>query len=110
MLHGDLKTVNVLLKSAGGEGRRFVAKVADFGLSVQIDKAQTHMSNVFQVRRACGPWAPGRYAECQRGQCICCLAFVSPHLDPCSCHGEAGLFTWLMRGVASVVPLACRAP
>lgn len=110
MLHGDLKTVNVLLKSAGGEGRGFVAKVADFGLSVQIDKAQTHMSNVFQVRRACGPWAPGRYADCQWLQCRCSSTFLSPHLQPCSCHDAVGLFTWLMRCVASVVMLECRAP
>eukprot|EP00798_Chlamydomonas_sp_ICE-L_P029341 gene29341-8895_t len=48
VLHGDLKSVNVLLKSNGSEGRGFCAKVADFGLSVQMDGAATHMSNVFQ--------------------------------------------------------------
>lgn len=40
---------NILLKSSGGaEGRPFVAKVADFGLSMRIDPDATHVSNVFQ--------------------------------------------------------------
>jgi hypothetical protein len=42
---------NILLKSSGGaEGRPFVAKVADFGLSMRIDPNATHVSNVYQVR------------------------------------------------------------
>lgn len=41
---------NILLKSSGGaDGRPFVAKVADFGLSMRIDPAATHVSNVYQV-------------------------------------------------------------
>jgi hypothetical protein len=44
---------NILLKSSGGDGRKFVAKVADFGLSMRIDPAATHVSNVFQVRLGC---------------------------------------------------------
>lgn len=40
---------NILLKSSGGaEGRPFVAKVADFGLSMRIDPNATHVSNVYQ--------------------------------------------------------------
>lgn len=31
--HGDLKGTNVLLQTAGGHANKFVAKVADFGLS-----------------------------------------------------------------------------
>jgi hypothetical protein len=46
-----LQARNILLKSSGGaDGRKFVAKVADFGLSMCIDPAATHVSNVFQVR------------------------------------------------------------
>jgi serine/threonine protein kinase len=36
-----------MLKSSG-DGRGFVAKVADFGLSVKMGLMETHMSNVFQ--------------------------------------------------------------
>jgi hypothetical protein len=44
---------NILLKSSGGgQGRPFIAKVADFGLSVRIDPMATHVSNVYQVRFA----------------------------------------------------------
>lgn len=56
---------NILLKSSGGaEGRPFVAKVADFGLSMRIDPNATHVSNVFQVR-PCGrlPTLAGREAS-----------------------------------------------
>lgn len=42
---------NVLLKSAGADARGFVAKVSDFGLSVKMDPAETHVSNVYQVSR-----------------------------------------------------------
>lgn len=46
-----LQARNILLKSSGGaEGRPFVAKVADFGLSMRIDPNATHVSNVYQVR------------------------------------------------------------
>jgi hypothetical protein len=40
-----------MLKSSGSEGRGVVAKVADFGLSIKLDAAETHVSNAFQVRR-----------------------------------------------------------
>lgn len=47
----DPQARNILLKSSGGaEGRPFVAKVADFGLSMRIDPNATHVSNVYQVR------------------------------------------------------------
>jgi hypothetical protein len=39
---------NVLLKSAGGDARGFVAKVSDFGLSMRIDPTETHVSNFYQ--------------------------------------------------------------
>jgi serine/threonine protein kinase len=38
----------VLLKSAGGDDRGFVAKVSDFGLSMRIDPSETHVSNFYQ--------------------------------------------------------------
>lgn len=47
VVHGDLKARNVLLTAAVGH-RGFVAKVADFGLSVNIDPQDTHVSNLFQ--------------------------------------------------------------
>jgi hypothetical protein len=56
---------NILLKSSGGaEGRPFVAKVADFGLSMRIDPNATHVSNVYQVR--------GHVEACRQGlRCKC---------------------------------------
>jgi serine/threonine protein kinase len=36
-----------MLKSSG-EGRGFTAKVADFGLSVKMSSAETHMNNMYQ--------------------------------------------------------------
>ncbi|GFR51737.1 hypothetical protein Agub_g14113, partial [Astrephomene gubernaculifera] len=44
-----LKARNILLKSGGcGDGRPYVAKVADFGLSMRMDPHETHVSNVYQ--------------------------------------------------------------
>jgi len=40
---------NIMLKSAGSEGRGVTAKVADFGLAVKMDHMETHLSNAFQV-------------------------------------------------------------
>ncbi|GIL53854.1 hypothetical protein Vafri_9483 [Volvox africanus] len=49
IVHGDLKARNILLKTGGvGDGRSYVAKVADFGLSLRIDPHETHVSNVYQ--------------------------------------------------------------
>ncbi|KAG2490227.1 hypothetical protein HYH03_011352 [Edaphochlamys debaryana] len=51
LIHGDLKARNVMLKSSGGaaEGRGVVCKVADFGLSLKMDRdEQTHMSGMYQ--------------------------------------------------------------
>ncbi|KAG2491275.1 hypothetical protein HYH03_010282 [Edaphochlamys debaryana] len=49
VLHGDLKATNVMLRSVGNDsGRGVVAKVADFGLSVRLDHAATHVSHMFQ--------------------------------------------------------------
>ncbi|KAI8468844.1 MAG: hypothetical protein J3K34DRAFT_515195 [Monoraphidium minutum] len=44
VLHSDLKARNVLLKADGKSGRGCIAKVADFGLAVQIDPSITHVS------------------------------------------------------------------
>ena len=48
VIHGDLKTMNILLKRSATDPRGFIAKVSDFGLSQQIHNTQTHMSNLFQ--------------------------------------------------------------
>lgn len=43
VLHSDLKSRNVLLKS-DASGRGCIAKVADFGLAVRMDHTDTHVS------------------------------------------------------------------
>ena len=48
VLHSDLKARNVLLATAGGDGRGVVAKVGDFGLSLKMDHTETHISHVYQ--------------------------------------------------------------
>jgi serine/threonine protein kinase len=61
-MHLDLKARNVLLKSGGGRGSRrdFIAKVADFGLSIKMDAEETHVSQVYQVRAVVGQEGGGR--------------------------------------------------
>jgi len=44
VVHGDLKTTNVLLCSSPALPRAFTAKVADFGLSRQLEMDATHVS------------------------------------------------------------------
>ncbi|GAX78545.1 hypothetical protein CEUSTIGMA_g5985.t1 [Chlamydomonas eustigma] len=48
VLHSDLKAQNIMLKSSGSKGRGFVAKVADFGMSSQMNQAAKHLSSMFQ--------------------------------------------------------------
>jgi serine/threonine protein kinase len=48
ILHGDLKTMNVLLKSTGSEACGVVPKLADFGLSVKMGGNETHVSSLCQ--------------------------------------------------------------
>lgn len=43
ILHGDLKSQNVLLKSVRTDKRGYVAKLCDFGLSRLIGDLQTHV-------------------------------------------------------------------
>ncbi|GFR47720.1 hypothetical protein Agub_g9474 [Astrephomene gubernaculifera] len=47
IVHADLKPRNVLLKGSTTDPRGFVAKVADFGLSMQLDVHETHVSNAY---------------------------------------------------------------
>ncbi|KAG2453166.1 hypothetical protein HYH02_002490 [Chlamydomonas schloesseri] len=47
IVHADLKSRNVLLKGSTHDPRGFVAKVADFGLSMRLDHDETHVSNAF---------------------------------------------------------------
>lgn len=42
IVHGDLKAHNILIATVNG----VTAKVADFGLSIKMDKGQTHVSGV----------------------------------------------------------------
>jgi hypothetical protein len=46
IIHGDLKARNILLKTSATDARGFTAKVADFGLSMQVDPNDTHVSEV----------------------------------------------------------------
>ena len=39
---------NILLQSSLDEARGLTAKVADFGLSVQMSQAETHVSGLYQ--------------------------------------------------------------
>ena len=48
IVHSDLKASNVLLKRSANEMRGVVAKVSDFGLSVKMDLAETHVSKMYQ--------------------------------------------------------------
>ncbi|KAI8468020.1 MAG: kinase-like domain-containing protein [Monoraphidium minutum] len=49
VLHSDLKACNVLLKTASvDDSRGYVAKVADFGLSLQLGDGGSHVEGVFQ--------------------------------------------------------------
>ena len=48
IIHSDLKAGNVLLKRSASEMRGVVAKVSDFGLSVKMDLAETHVSKMYQ--------------------------------------------------------------
>ncbi|GIL91280.1 hypothetical protein Vretifemale_18849, partial [Volvox reticuliferus] len=47
VVHADLKPRNVLLKGSTTDPRGFMAKVADFGLSMRLDPQETHVSNAF---------------------------------------------------------------
>ena len=44
VVHGDLKTANVLLKGSAKDARGFVCKLADFGLSRVLGNENTHIS------------------------------------------------------------------
>ena len=48
ILHSDLKALNIMLKSDGSDPRGFVAKVADFGLALKMNRDETHASGLFQ--------------------------------------------------------------
>jgi serine/threonine protein kinase len=86
ILHSDLKARNVLLKSSPSDPKQFTAKVADFGLSLEIDPSETHVSNAFQgtvthmapelllagrVSKASDVYAV-RFLVC----CVCVVCFV----------------------------------
>ncbi|KAG2494733.1 hypothetical protein HYH03_007246 [Edaphochlamys debaryana] len=47
IVHADLKPRNVLLKGSTTDPRGFVAKVADFGLSLRLSAEETHISNAY---------------------------------------------------------------
>jgi serine/threonine protein kinase len=44
VVHGDLKTANVLLKGSAKDPRGFMCKITDFGLSRVLDLDATHIS------------------------------------------------------------------
>lgn len=74
MIHSDLKARNVLLKRDGASGHGVVAKVADFGLSVRLDAAATHVSE-FQV--CCGDKTQAMQCNAvKKGRCMPASAWV----------------------------------
>lgn len=78
IIHGDLKPHNVLLRLSPADARGFVAKVADFGLSVRMRGSQTHVSGTAHVSPCC--------AVSSR------LTFYSESHDSCiSCHKDCTL-------------------
>ncbi|GAX76175.1 hypothetical protein CEUSTIGMA_g3619.t1 [Chlamydomonas eustigma] len=48
VVHSDLKAQNILLQTNLSEARGVTAKVSDFGLSMRITAADTHVSKAFQ--------------------------------------------------------------
>ena len=42
------QALNILLQSQPNDARTIVAKVADFGLSVQMNNIETHVSGLYQ--------------------------------------------------------------
>lgn len=44
VVHGDLKTANVLLKASTRDSRGFTCKISDFGLSRVLELDATHVS------------------------------------------------------------------
>lgn len=48
IVHSDLKPRNILMKANPTSRRGFIAKVADFGLSLRVSPEETHVSNAFQ--------------------------------------------------------------
>mmetsp|Transcript_36334 Transcript_36334/g.80856 ORF Transcript_36334/g.80856 Transcript_36334/m.80856 type:complete len:1087 (+) Transcript_36334:74-3334(+) len=48
IVHSDLKARNVLLKTHHASPSGYLAKVADFGLSLHMDAHQSHISGAFQ--------------------------------------------------------------
>ncbi|GMH33731.1 hypothetical protein BSKO_01565 [Bryopsis sp. KO-2023] len=46
IIHGDLKTNNVLLKETDQNRSGYIVKIADFGFSLKMQGSQTHVSNV----------------------------------------------------------------
>lgn len=97
LLHGDLKASNVLLKrtaprlpvapeAAGaanrnqarqlaGLGLGLMAKVADFGLSLTLGPAETHVSQMHMVRQSRCQWVGSQHLAAEvRMECSCCTA------------------------------------
>jgi len=51
IIHGDLKPHNVLLQNKPFvDSRGFIAKIADFGLSIKMDTEQSHVDGMRMVR------------------------------------------------------------
>jgi serine/threonine protein kinase len=46
IIHGDIKPDNVMLKAEFSRSASAIAKLTDFGLSVALDPAATHASNL----------------------------------------------------------------
>ncbi|CAD7697231.1 unnamed protein product [Ostreobium quekettii] len=62
VIHGDLKPDNVLLKSANSDGRNFIAKIADFGMSIPVGQSVSQV----EMNRGTGGYISPEVASRQR--------------------------------------------
>jgi serine/threonine protein kinase len=88
---------NVLLKSAGGDARGFVAKVSDFGLSMRIDPTETHVSNFYQ----------GTLTHMVRGARACVMVPLSTHAHLHGLHLERVALCLSSRSCALCLVVLC---
>lgn len=47
IIHGDLKSTNLLLRSSHQSRVGFITKIADFGLAVRLPDSRNHLSGIF---------------------------------------------------------------
>ena len=79
-----LQALNVLLQSNPDAAKGFTAKVADFGLSVQMSKAETHVSGLYQVGRMEEEGRVGGDEIWETGWCVDWVRWLGRKASPTS--------------------------